>query len=72
MTTEIHIKIKNEFHPDATAFIGSIMEKIFQNEWGVEKEQLALSLLKLSQGSIDKLLSYFPIVDPRDIIMEAE
>jgi hypothetical protein len=42
-----------------------------KNEWGVGKDQLAMSLLKLFNGSVDNLLSYFPIVDPRGIIMEA-
>jgi len=71
MTTEIENYIKAKFHSDAHNFVQSIIEKVYENEWGVGKEQLAMSLLKLSSGSIDKLLSYFPIIDPRDIIMEA-
>ena len=71
MTTEIKEIIQNKFHPEAELFITSIISKVYENEWGVGKEQLAMSLLKLSNGSVDKLLSYFPIIDPRDIIMEA-
>lgn len=71
MTTEIKDLIKNDFHSEASEFVTSIINKIYENEWGVGKDQLAKSLLKLSNGSVDKLLSYFPIVDPRDIIMEA-
>jgi hypothetical protein len=71
MTTEIKDLIKNNFRPEANEFVSSIINKIYENEWGVGKDQLAISLLKLSNGSVDKLLSYFPIVDPRDIIMEA-
>jgi hypothetical protein len=71
MTTEIKDLIKNNFHSEATEFVQSIISKIYENEWGVGKDQLAKSLLKLSNGSVDKLLSYFPIIDPRDIVMEA-
>lgn len=71
MTTEIKDLIKNNFHSEAIEFVDSIISKIYDNEWGVGKDQLAISLLKLSNGSVDKLLSYFPIIDPRDIIMEA-
>jgi hypothetical protein len=71
MTTEIKDLIKNNFHSEANEFVTLIISKIYENEWGVGKDQLAKSLLKLSNGSVDKLLSYFPIVDPRDIIMEA-
>lgn len=71
MTTEIKKYIEKEFHPDAQQFVESIIESIFKDEWGVSKNLLAMSLLKLSRGSVDKLLSYFPIIDPRDIIMEA-
>lgn len=71
MTTEIKDLIKNNFHREAREFVTSIISTIYENEWGVGKDQLAISLLKLSNGSVDKLLSYFPIVDPRDIIMEA-
>ncbi|MFN6076392.1 MAG: hypothetical protein ACK46Y_12575 [Fluviicola sp.] len=71
MNTLIKDLIKNQFHPDSTEFVESIIYKIYESEWGVGKDQLAESLLKLSNGSIDKLLSFFPIIDPRDIIMEA-
>ena len=71
MTTEINNYISNNFHLEAQEFIHSIINKIYIREWGVGKEQLIMSLLKLSNGSVDKLLSYFPIIDPRDIIMEA-
>jgi len=71
MTTEIKDLIKNNFRLEASEFITSIIQKVYENEWGVGKDQLAVSLLKLSNGSVDKLLSYFPIIDPRDIIMEA-
>ena len=71
MTTEIDNYIKTKFHSEAYNFIQSIITNIYENEWGVGKEQLAMSLLKLSNGSIDKLLSYIPIIDPRDIIMQA-
>ncbi|MFN7911681.1 MAG: hypothetical protein ACK5QC_07630 [Bacteroidota bacterium] len=70
MTAEIEDLIKNNFHAEATEFVRSVISKIYENEWGVGKDQLAMSLLKLSNGSVDKLLSYFPIIDPRDIIME--
>lgn len=71
MTPEIKDLIKNNFHPEASEFVASIIDKVYDKEWGVGKDQLAISLLKLSNGSLDKLLSYFPIIDPRDIIMEA-
>lgn len=71
MTTEIKDLINNSFHHEATEFVTSIINKIYENEWGVGKDQLTISLFKLSNGSVDKLLSYFPIVDPRDIIMDA-
>lgn len=71
MTTEIENIIAEKFHPEAREFVESIISNVYKNEWGVGKEQLAISLLKLSDGSVDKLLSYFPIIDPRDIIMEA-
>ena len=71
MTTQIKEIIEKKFHPAATEFVVSIINIIYENEWGVAKEQLAMSLLKLSNGSLDKLLSYFPLIDPRDIIMDA-
>lgn len=71
MTTEMENIIIEKFHPEAKEFVVSIISNIYKNEWGVSKDQLASSLLKLSDGSVDKLLSYFPIIDPRDIIMEA-
>ena len=71
MTTEIKDLIKSKFRPKVNEFVNSIIIKIHQNGWGVCKDQLAISLLKLSNGSVNKLLSYFPIVDPRDIIMKA-
>lgn len=71
MTNEIKIIISEKFHPEAKEFVESIISNVYKNEWGVGKDQLAFSLLKLSDGSVDKLLSYFPIVDPRDIIMDA-
>lgn len=71
MTTEIKDLIKSKFRPKVNEFVNSIIIKIHKNGWGVCKDQLAISLLKLSNGSVNKLLSYFPIVDPRDIIMKA-
>lgn len=71
MNNQIEDLIKKDFHPDAQNFVQSILSKVYENEWGVGKDQLVLSLLKLSNGSVDKLLTYFPIIDPRDIIMEA-
>lgn len=71
VTTEIKDLISDKFHPEANEFVYSIINKIYDNEWGVGRDQLATSLLKLSNGSVDKLLSYFPIIDPRDIIIEA-
>lgn len=71
MKEEIKKMINEEFHPEGISFVCSIIEKIYQKEWGIGKDQLVVSLLKLSNGSIDKLLSYFPIIDPRDIIMES-
>jgi hypothetical protein len=71
MKVEIKNIISSQFHPEAQEFVITIIDKIYSNEWGVGKDQLAMSLLNLSNGSLDKLLSYFPITDPRDIIMEA-
>lgn len=71
MKIEIQNFVNEKFHPEAKEFVFSILNKVLEDEWGVGKEQLAMSLLKLSNGSLDKLLSYFPIVDPRDVIMEA-
>jgi len=71
MTQEVKEIIRSSFHPDAYDFVCSIIDRVYNSEWGVGKNQLAISLLKLSNGSVDKLLSYFPIIDPRDIIMEA-
>lgn len=71
MKTDIENLITEKFHPEAKEFVLSIITNVYKNEWGVGKDQLASSLLKLSNGSVDKLLSYFPIIDPRDIIMEA-
>ncbi len=47
MTTEIKDLIKNDFHSEANEFVTSIICKIYENEWGVGKDQLAKSLLKL-------------------------
>lgn len=71
MTEDIQNYIIANFHLEAQAFVFSIIDKIYQHKWGVGQEQLAMSLLKLSNGSVDKLLTYFPIIDPRDIINEA-
>lgn len=71
MTTEIKNFIDERFRPSEKEFVFSILNEVYEKEWGVGKDQLAMSLLKLSNGSVDKLRSYFPIVDPRDIIVEA-
>jgi len=71
MTKENEKSIIAKFHPEAVGFVTSIIKEVYEKEWGVGKDQLATSLLKLSDGSLDKLLSYFPIVDPRDIIEAA-
>lgn len=71
MTEEIKRRIESDFHLSDQKSIFSLIEKIYETEWSVGKEQLVLSLIKLSSGSLDKLLTYFPIIDPRDIILEA-
>lgn len=48
------------------------IEKVQSNNWGVGNEQLLKSLLILSNGSLEKFQSFFPITDPRDIIMDAQ
>ena len=71
MTREIQIEIEQKFHPKSIGFVTSLIQEVYEAEWGVGKEHLVRSLLRLSDGSLDKLMSYFPIIDPRDIIMEA-
>lgn len=71
MTKEIKDLIKNNFPSEVLELVTSTLNEVYESEWGVGKDQLVMSLLKLSNGSVDKLLSYFPIIDPRDIIMEA-
>ncbi len=71
MKADIKNIISNQFHPKSKDFVISLLQEVYNNEWGVGQDQLVMSLLSLSNGSLDKLLSYFPITDPRDIIMEA-
>lgn len=71
MNSQVKEHINLHFLLENREQVKTILSEIYQNEWGVGKDQLALSLLKFSCGSLDKLRSYFPIIDPRDIIMEA-
>lgn len=49
-----------------------IMEKIYDHDWGVGKDQLARALLILSNGKPELLEEHLENGDPRDLIMEAE
>lgn len=48
------------------------IQLIFEQEWGVGKDQLARSILQLSRGSLKKFKDLMEITDPRDILMEAQ
>jgi hypothetical protein len=51
MKIEIQNFVNEKFHPDAKEFVFSILNKVLENEWGVGKEQLAMSLLDLFDNS---------------------
>lgn len=48
------------------------VQLIFEQEWGVGKDQLARSILQLSRGSLKKFKDLMEITDPRDILMHAQ
>jgi hypothetical protein len=52
--------------------IRPLIEEVKSNNWGVGHDQLLKSLILLSEGSVEKMHSFFPIVDPRDLIMDAQ
>ena len=52
--------------------LGDYIKYVMNNNWGVGNEQLVKSLLILSKGSLKRFESFFPITDPRDIIMDAQ
>ena len=65
-------KVKDQFSLAETTIVFNKFEEIYTSEWNVGKEQLCNSILNLSNGSIEKFLSFFPIYDPRDIVFEAQ
>ena len=58
--------------PEDKVVLIPYIELVRNNNWGVGNEQLLKSLLILSEGSIKKFKSFFPITDPRDIIVDAQ
>ena len=64
--------IRKHFTESDQTIIKQKVDEINSHEWGVGKERLIKSLLLLSNGSIEEFQSFFPIVDPRDIIMDAD
>ena len=56
---------------DADEIMGKI-EAIYSEILNVGNEHLVRSLLFLSKGNKDVFMSYFPMADPRDVLMEVE
>ena len=48
------------------------LQAISDQNWGVGSDQLIRAILQLSKGSISKFNQLIDIVDPRDILMEAQ
>lgn len=72
MSLEIDHIVKRDFDGEALKQIQRSIDEIYKVNWNVGHDQLIRSLLYLSNGSIDKFNSFFPIIDPRDIIMAAQ
>jgi len=52
--------------------IKSHINEIKNRNWGVGQDQLITTVILLSEGSIEKFKSLFPITDPRDTLMVAQ
>jgi len=66
-------RLKKDFEDiDEMNKIKRELEVIFQRQWNVGSAQLVRSVLYLIQGDVIKVNDYKTILDPRDIISEAE
>lgn len=64
--------LQRDFEITSITHIEKKINEIIDTEWNVSGDLLIRSILQLSSGSLEKFLSYFPINDPRDIVMEAQ
>ena len=71
MKEDISKKISFDFNELDAKEIREIIGQMYVKSYNVGHDQLIRSLLLLSKGSVEKFRSYFPISDPRDIIIEA-
>lgn len=74
MNTPSEVKeiINRDYAGNQLIEVRNKIEEIYNTNWNVGQNQLARSLLYLSKGSLEKFNSFFPIIDPRDIVMEAD
>lgn len=72
MSLRISHIIERDFNGNVFKEVQKMIEEVYKVSWNVDHDQLIRSLLYLSNGSIDKFNSFFPIIDPRDIIMAAQ
>lgn len=64
--------LKSNFQDKNLATVETRIRELYNSKLNVGHDQLIKSILFLSQGSIEKFNSFFPIDDPRDIILEAQ
>ena len=64
--------LKRDFKEDFIPALENKIEELYSVNWNVGHEQLIRSLLCLVKGSPEKFFSFFPISDPRDIVMEVQ
>jgi hypothetical protein len=64
--------IQSDFSATDAKEILEKVESIYSETLNVGHNQLIRSLLFLSKGSKAIFMSYFPMADPRDVVMEAE
>jgi hypothetical protein len=65
-------KIKDQFFLEERLIVLDKIEEIYSTKWNLGQDLLCDSILLLSDGSIEKFLSFFPISDPRDIVFVAQ